>query len=458
MKKLERRALLCLALAAALIAGLIFFVVRLEANGGDWATFYANTHIYSGGKLSVGAVYDRNGKLLLKNTSKGMKYSSDELTRRANLHSSGDPGANIATGANVAFKSRMVGYNFVTGTGGFFSSGGSKVYLSVDSKVNRSAYEALAGRNGLVGVYNYKTGEIVCMVSTPTYDPGEKGQNTLSNPLPGTYMNKLISGTLTPGSTFKLVTTAAALENIGNIDTWSYKCTGSLTVGGDKITCPKVHGTMDIYGALANSCNCAYATLAMELGGDTLTKYTKSLGLTKSYDIDGIASAAGTFNFDSAEVNIGWAGIGQFEDMVNPLSMMVYMGAIAGGGKAANPVLLADESIIEKGAALIGAKAETASAGSVRLLDSETASTLSDMMRNNVKITYGDGNYPGLELHAKSGTAEVGTGKAPHSWFCGFAGDYAFIVCVENGGYGSSVAGPVANRVLQYMKTEGYEL
>ena len=456
MKKLERRAFLCLALVAVLLAGLVFFIVRIETNGADWATFYANTHIYANGKLSVGSVYDRNGKLLLKNTSKGMRYNSDELIRRANLHSSGDPAANIATGANVAFKSRMVGYNFVTGTGGLLKMGGSKVYLTVDAKVNRSAYEALSGRNGLVGVYNYKTGEIVCMVSTPSYDPGENGRNTLSNPLPGTYMNKLISGTLTPGSTFKLVTTAAAIEQIDGINKWTYKCTGSLAVGGDKITCPKVHGTMDIYGALANSCNCAYATLAMELGGDVLAEYADSLQLTKSYDIDGIKSAAGTFNFDSADVNIGWAGIGQFEDQLNPLSMMVYMGAIAGEGKAALPVLLSDESLIKKGAELIRSdSAAGAAAGSVRLLSPETARTLSDMMRNNVKVTYGDGNYPGLSLHAKSGTAEVGTGKAPHSWFCGFAGDYAFIVCVENGGYGSSVAGPVANNVLQYMKSEG---
>lgn len=173
MKKLERRAFLCLALVAVLLAGLVFFIVRIETNGADWATFYANTHIYANGKLSVGSVYDRNGKLLLKNTSKGMRYNSDELIRRANLHSSGDPAANIATGANVAFKSRMVGYNFVTGTGGLLKMGGSKVYLTVDAKVNRSAYEALSGRNGLVGVYNYKTGEIVCMVSTPSYDPAK---------------------------------------------------------------------------------------------------------------------------------------------------------------------------------------------------------------------------------------------------------------------------------------------
>lgn len=456
MKKLEGRALLCLALVAALVAGLILFVAKLEINGSTWASFYGNSHIYKNGKLAVGSVYDRNGKRLLKNTKNGLKYNSDEEIRRATLHAVGDPSGNIATGANVAFRSKMIGYNFVTGTGGLFNTSGSKVALTIDAKVCREAYEALGGRNGLVGVYNYKTGEIICMASTPTYDPGEKGENMLSNPLPGTYMNKLLSGTLTPGSTFKLVTTAAAIENKADLDTWSYQCSGSLTVGADKITCPKIHGTMDIYGALANSCNCAYATLAMDLGGETLGEYTKALGLESSYDIDGISTAAGSFHFDSANVNIGWAGIGQFEDQVNPLSMMVYMGAIAGEGKAAKPVLLRDASLLEKGAEIIGKESQTAKNGTVRLLEKQTAKKISDMMRNNVKITYGDGNYPGLSLHAKSGTAEVGTGKTPHSWFCGFSGNYAFIVCVENGGYGSSVAGPVANRVLQYMKSENY--
>ena len=137
---------------------------------------------------------------------------------------------------------------------------------------------------------------------------------------------------------------------------------------------------------------------------------------------------------------------------------MVYMGAIAGNGSAALPVLLRDESILEKGAELIGKEPDTAAGGSVKLLKAKTAAKLSDMMRNNVKVTYGDSNFPDLELHAKSGTAEVGGGKAPHSWFCGFSGNYAFIVCVENGGYGSSVAGPIANKVLQYMKSEGYRL
>ena len=434
MKKLEGRAVICLTLAAVLVLGLGLFVFRLETNGSKWASFYANKHIYTNGQLAVGAVYDRDGTLLLNNTKDGAQYSDDPEIRKATLHVVGDKGYNIATAANNAFRSRMVGYNFVTGTNPILTGASRKVKLTIDADANVEAYRALAGRNGFVGVYNWKTGEIICMVSTPTIDPAVQVDS--SSVKSGTYINKVLSATFTPGSTFKLVTTAAAIENKEDLDKWTFRCTGSHVIDGEKITCPKVHGTMDIYGALANSCNCAYAELAVEMGGDIMAEYTEKLGLTSSYDIDGIRTAAGSFNFDTYNINLGWAGIGQFEDQVNPLSMMVYMGAVAGDGKAAEPCLI-------KGSR----------AGSVSLLSSDTAGQIRSMMRNNVKSNYGDSNYPGLELHAKSGTAEVGNGKAPHSWFCGFSGDYAFVVCVENGGYGAQVAGPVANRVLQQIRS-----
>ena len=114
--------------------------------------------------------------------------------------------------------------------------------------------------------------------------------------------------------------------------------------------------------------------------------------------------------------------------------MMVYMGAIAGGGTAKTPVLIKDSH-----------------SANVTLLSEDTASQLKDMMRNNVKENYGDSNFPGLKLRAKTGTAEVGKGRTPHSWFCGFTGDYAFIVCVENGGSGIGNAAPVANKTLQAL-------
>lgn len=433
MKKMERRALLCLILAGALIIGLGVFVVRLAIDGDQWATFYANTHVYTDGKLAVGAVYDRNGVLLLQNDSEGSHYNEDASIRKATLHVVGDEAQNISTAANYAFRKHIIGYNMLTGTSGFLFGKGRDVELTIDAEASKVAYEAMGNRKGFVGVYNWKTGEILCMVSKPGYDPAHPEQAV--NAESGSYINKVLSSAATPGSTFKLVTTAAALKNIEGINQWTFKCTGKHIIEGEKITCQKAHGTMDIYGALSNSCNCAYASLAVEMGPDVMQDTVESLGLTQSYDIDGIMTQPGSFNFHTYNINLGWAGIGQFEDQVNPLSMMVYMGAIAGGGEGTSPHLLMNSS-----------------SKAVNLLEASTANQIGDMMRNNVITNYGDSNYPGLELHAKSGTAEGAKGQTPNAWFCGYSGDLAFVVCIEKGGYGSAVAGPVANNVLQALQ------
>lgn len=431
MKKLERRAFLCLLLAAALVLGMCFFTARLVKEGDDWASYYSNSHVFKDGKLAVGAVYDRNGLLLLNNDEEGQHFHEDAGIRRANLHVTGDKAYNIVSGANSAFRSEMIGYNFVTGTKGILFGSGRSTTLTVDAHLNLAAYEALAGRKGLVCVYNWKTGEILSMVSSPTYDPESDWET--ANAQTGAYMNKSLSATMTPGSIFKLVTTAAVLETVPNLDEWSFTCTGKYEINGEYVTCTRSHGTVDLAGALAHSCNCAYGALTLEVGEDTMEKYVKKLGLTSSYDINGITSKKGSFDFDTESINLAWAGIGQYEDQVNPISMLVYVGAIAGGGTAAEPVLLEGEE-----------------GKQVTLLDSETAATLQEMMRNTVVTEYGDSRFPGLEVSAKTGTAEVGSGSK-NGWFTGYCGDYAFIVCVENGGAGINSAAPVANKVLQEL-------
>ena len=391
MKKMEGRAVLCLILAAALVIGLIVFGVKFVKDGDDWASFYANAHVYSGGRLAVGSVYDRNGVELLTNDGDGPHYNEDENIRKATMQVVGDYGMNVSTAVNYAFRSEIIGYNILTGTNGFLFADNRELNLTIDAEASKTAYEAMGNRNGFVGVYNWRTGDILCMVSKPTYDPAypEQAENAES----GSYINKVLSATATPGSTFKLVTTAAAIENKADLDSWSFRCTGSYEIDGEKVTCQSAHGNVDIYG---------------------------------------IESVPGSFNFDTYNINLGWAGVGQFEDQVNPLSLMVYMGAIAGGGTASSPVLLSGSD-----------------GGSVDLLDSDTALKMDALMRNNVTSNYGDRNYPGLELRAKSGTAEGAPGRTPDAWFCGYSGDLAFVVCVEKGGYGSSVAGPVPNKVLQ---------
>lgn len=435
MRKLEKRAVICLTMAAVLLAGLILYITRFVENGGTWATFYGNRSIYTNGHLTRGAVYDVNGVLLVKNTAEGTVYNDDPEVREATAHVVGDMKDNIPTAVMSAYKDRIIGYNLITGTYSF-SDKGKEFKLTIDSEISKVAYNALNGRNGFVGVYNYETGEVLCMVSTPTLDP----INPPDNPPSGTYINKVISGKFTPGSIFKVLTSAAAIENISDIDKFSYYCTGTKMINGVKLNCFMPHGRVNFEDALAKSCNGAFAEITEKLGPQIMKEYVKKCGLTKSYDLNGIKTAKGSFEFPEKNIyNLCWSGIGQYKDQINPFSMMVFMGAIANGGEAPAPYLIKDKKPI------MGSKSS--------MIDTKTAQKLTEMLKHNVQIWYGgDRAFPGLDMYGKSGTAEVGNGDKPTAWFTGFIKNsncpYAFIVGIEDGGFGVDEALPVARKVM----------
>ena len=443
MKKIERRAVMCLLLAVVLVAGLAIFIVRDIRDGSDWASYQGNRDVYADGRLAKGALYDRHGELLMRNTSSGMVYNDSSSVRRACMHITGDKNNNIATGANRVFVDKLIGYDFVNGIY-TLNNAGKDVYLTLDASLCATACEAMNGRKGCVGVYNYKTGEILCMVSGPTYDPEEPP----SEPEAGTYINRLTGATFAPGSTFKLVTAAAAIENLDDAYSYEHDCIGYVDYGnGDRVTDMEAHGTVDMNGAIEKSCNCYFGKLSEKVGPKRLKKYTKKAGMKTRYDIDGIKTKKGSFEFPSGGVNLAWTGIGQYHDMVCPCNMMVYAGAIARGGTAVMPSILDSRS-------LVGKQVSKMTTQTVKMIDEDTADSLKTMMANAVENHYGgEYNFPGLALCAKSGTAEVEGQTAPNSWFVGFLADddhpYAFVVLIEEGGYGAEVAGSVANTVLQ---------
>ena len=294
------------------------------------------------------------------------------------------------------------------------------------------------------------------MVSTPSSDPLNVPEDIETNErYEGAYLNRFLSSSFTPGSVYKTVTLAAAMEEIPDLFSRTWTCEGSVQIGDETIICSGTHGQEDIHDAFANSCNVVFAQLAEELGANVMEKYTEKAGLTDSYSVNGLPTARGTFSFDDASAGqLGWAGVGQGKDQVNPCALMVYMGAIANGGKAAKPYL------IEKTVSSLGLPSLphlTRHTGT--LIASDTAAQMADMMAENVERTYGTGRFPNMDICAKSGTAEVGEGETPHAWFAGFLRNedtpYAFVVLVENGGGGSSVAGTVAGKVLDIM-VNGY--
>lgn len=435
MKKIRNRSVFALLIAAVLVAGLTLFTVRLVRNGRDWAMFRANQSVFHEGVLATGTVTDRSG-VVLATAAKGQtaSYAEDATIRKACLHAVGDYAGNIGTGALSAFNFKLAGYDMINGVASLNSAGG-KVPLSIDAKLNVAALNALGGRRGAVLVENYQTGEILCMVSTPTYDPANPPD--LSQPAyEGAYINRCLSSSFTPGSVFKLVTLTAAIENKPDLDAENFACAGSVKVGPDTVNCTGVHGNQTIEQALAHSCNCAFSQLSQELGSDVISSYSDKLGLTKKLSVSDIATAAGSIEKgQDGTVNLSWMGIGQYNDMVTPISMLRFVSAIANGGVAEEPVLI-----------------KNARTSTTKLMEQSTADKLKDMMSYNVTAAYGESRFPGLALCAKTGTAERGDGTS-NAWFVGFLNDsehpYAVTVCIEKGGGGLANAGPVANAVLQ---------
>lgn len=446
MKKLQRRTLFVLLFILALAAGTVVLCAFYVKDGAQWASFYGNQHVYTNGRIASGSIQDRNGTTLF-DCAEG-QYSDDKTTRISTLHAIGDKQGNINTGAKNLFADQLVGFSLITGTSGT----GNTIKLTLDANLNNAAYQAMAGRKGVAALYNYETGEVLCMLSTPSFDPADDAEVAKvaagDSNYDGAYLNRFLSGTYTPGSTFKLVTAAAALETLHNEDSFSYTCTGSLTLNGEKITCPSVHGTQDFATALANSCNGAFATLATQVGGKTLEKYAKEAGLTSKVNVNGLNTAAGSFIAGTSDNDVGWSGVGQYKDLVNPCAELTLMGCIAQGGSAATPRLLKSVTS-SKGLPVAHVTTETSKIG----WKADTCDKIRTLMHNNVTSNYSKNlDFGGLNVCAKSGTAEVGTSK-PHAWFVGFVEDsaypYAFVVVVENGGWGSSVAGGVAASLLK---------
>ncbi len=452
MKKVSGRAIFPLILAIVLLAGTVLLCVRYFAKADEWVTFSGSPHVYTGVNLDGGVVTDRDGTLLLDSTD-GRTYSADAVTRTATMHLLGDRYGYIQAPLLGSFADDMIGFDKINGLYGAEGTEANAA-LTLSAAAQTAAYQALGNYHGTVGVYNYKTGEILCAVTSPSYDPDNMPDvdADTSGAYDGVYVNRFFQAAYTPGSIFKIVTLAAAIETVPDWESLTFTCEGKTIIGGQEIICEGVHGTITLKQALAHSCNVAFGELAGKVGTKALMEYAEKLGLTESFACDGIPVKAGTVDLKDADAgDLAWAGIGQYTDQVNALTFMRAMGRIAGGGTAAEPYLMAKITRGEK--TVYGAKTETSS----RALKAETAAKLTEYLRNNVATMYGDWQFGGLNVCAKSGTAEH-EGETADAMFAGFCVDencpLAFVVFVENGGSGSAVAAPIAAKVLQVCAAE----
>ena len=422
MKQITNRAVSVLLLAAFVIAGTLLYVFRYVDHGQDWAAAYSRENAGASG-----ALIDRNGVVLASYSPNESLFQEDEELRRANYHVTGDYYGRTGTGLLTDYQD----YSLLTGSS---RSRNAVLYLNVDSELNRRAWQVLDGRPGAVLVTNYKTGELLCMVSSPTIDPLEAEPD----PPEGAYLNRCLAASFVPGSVFKLVTAAAAIEKIPDLSERRFLCEGAVEIAGVEIVCSGYHGEQTFEEALSNSCNVAFSQIAVELGQEAMVKKVRDLGFLDSQRLDGIPTVAGSFPTDFVgDPELGWAGVGQSTDLICPYAMLRYVSAIANDGVLLGPQLVRDGS----------------TGTAERLLKTETAKDLQRLMHYNVVNGYGEYRFPGLALCGKTGTAERGDGSS-NAWFVGFLADeehpYAFVVMIERGGSGLGAAGSAANEILQF--------
>lgn len=451
MKNITKRAYVIYALICAFFVGLGILMYSFVAHGGEWASNRINRHVFTNRQLTTaGTIYDRNMKALVQTKDGQRVFHDDYAVRLSTLHVVGDSQGYISTGIQTLYRPNLIGYNFVDGVYNAVKvNDKNDIVLTIDADVSKTAWQAMNGKKGTVAAYNYKTGEVICMVSAPSFDPENKpsGIDTdTTGKYNGVYLNRFLSGVFTPGSTFKVVTAICALDNIEGVAKRTFTCTGKYKVGNDSVTCNKRtgHGKLTFEQALNVSCNSVFAELAVELGNKKLTETVRKLGFGTSVTVSKAETVKSTFDLsNAADIDRGWAGIGQYTTLVNPCQMLMLAGAIANNGQAIIPY------VVETSSEIVDVKGKVNKNISI---NETTLKTIKKMLRSNVKNYYGDSKFPGLEFCGKTGSAEVSNGKS-HAWFYGFSlrddFPYAIVVCLENGGIGYNDAIPVANKVLQ---------
>jgi peptidoglycan glycosyltransferase len=341
---------------------------------------------------------------------------------------------------------------------------GGSVVLTINPAVQRAAWSALAGRRGAVVALNPQTGAILALVTAPSYDPSKltthdpRGiqrafRSLLAQP-DAPLLDRAISQTYPPGSTFKVVTAAAALSNgfrpssmLDAPDQLSLPQTTHKLQNFQGETCDG-GGRISLADALRVSCNTAFGALGLKLGAAHIRAQAEAFGINKSLSI-GLPVATSRFPADIPPPQVAFSAIGQFSDAVTPLQMAMVAAAVGNHGVLMRPYLVAQERAPD---ATVLYTAKTKSLG--QAITSDVAGELTAMMEGVVNSGTGTAaQVGGVAVAGKTGTAENVPGKRTHAWFICFAPaanpQVAIAVLVENGGIGGQVAAPIARQVLR---------
>lgn len=349
---------------------------------------------------------------------------------------------------------------------------GASLELTVNAAAQRAATEALGDRRGAVVALDPRTGAILALVSHPAYDPSalsshdsRKAQaawTSLNADKTRPMVNRAISGNLyPPGSTFKIVTAAAALES-GKF-TEESEIPGPATLDLPQTTADLPNSNRQACGpgdrtslkrALEISCNTAFGWLGMELGADAFRSQAAKFGIGDSISIP-MDVTPSSVPAELDEPQLAQAAVGQYDVRVSPLQVAMLSAGVANNGIVMKPYLVksvrgSDLEVIEE--------AEPAQLS--QAVSAESAGALTRMMEAVVQTGTGTAaQIDGVSVAGKTGTAQHAPGQAPHAWFTGFAPaddpQVAVAVVVEGGGSagneagGGRVAAPIAKAVME---------
>jgi penicillin-binding protein 2 len=353
---------------------------------------------------------------------------------------------------------------------------GSNIYLTIDKRIQEAAETAFAGKKGTVVAMNPTTGEILAMVSRPSYDPNlfaqrlsEEDWQRIAEDPSHPLQNRAFQAQYPPGSIFKLMVAIAGLESGALTPDTKFNCPGQFYLGNVKFDCWKKggHGTLDLRGAIMNSCNVYFYQAGLRVGIEETIRISRAFGLGESPGF-GLGDEAKGHLPDPQprrRGQPGWsagntviASIGQGLVVTSPMQLAVMVSAIANGGTIYRPW------VVKKIASLSGEVLDEYDPEPVRqvAVRPETLAFIRQAMLGVVNEGTGArAKVPGIPIGGKTGTAQVvrkGEGKGQtelkdHGWFVSFAPvdnpQIAVVVLVENGGFGGQVATPVAKAVYE---------
>lgn len=384
------------------------------------------------------------------------------------------PGGGIESAADGLLSGRddKLFYDRLTGTIAGRTPKGASLELTINPRVQKAADQALGDQRGAVVALDPRSGAILAMVSHPDYDPNplvshntateRKAWESLNADPTRPLVNRAISGNLyPPGSVFKVVTAAAAIEDGQWDQDSSIPGPAVLDLPQTEVGLPNSHpgacGPNDMVTlavALQDSCNTAFGWLGMELGGDKVREQAGKFGFGDDLEIP-MNVTPSTVPDELSPPQEAQVGIGQYDVRVTPLQVAMVSAAVANDGVVMKPHLV--QSVLGSDLSTIS---ETKPEQLSRAMARDTSNQLTDMMQLVVERGTGtQAAVPGVSVAGKTGTAEHESGQAPHAWFTGFAPadnpQVAVAVVVEDGGragneaYGGSVAGPISAAVMK---------